>query len=171
MLRQGAPVREFADPDALRAHYRRLRARLWAPRAVVPSSEAVEAQARAEAHRVRELHEAEARRQAELAAIAEMDALVHQVLPPEKLALEPKRIIADVAEAFGITADDIIGPSRRSLFVRARLAAIAAVHAAHPDWSLNRLGRSFNRDHSTVHWALAKVARDGIPQPPAGDVS
>lgn len=165
MLRQGTPPRDFADADAMFAHYRALQARLWTPRTVAPRQEALRTRELAEAQRERE---AEARRQAELAAVAEMDALVFQVLDPEQMAREPKRIISRVAEAFGLTYADVVGPSRTTPVLRARLAAIAAVREAHPGWSLPRLGRAFGgRDHTTMLHALRKIERVGVPQPPA----
>ncbi|QGY05555.1 hypothetical protein MMSR116_29410 [Methylobacterium mesophilicum SR1.6/6] len=167
MLRQGTPPREFADEQAMRAHYRALQARLWAPRKVVPRPEALRTRALAEAQREREEREAEVRRQAELEAIAEMDALVFQVLDPEQLARELKRIITRVAEAFGFTYADVVGDRRTAAIMRARWAAIAAVREAHPDWSLPRLGRAFGgRDHTTMLHAIRKMERVGVPQPP-----
>lgn len=167
MLRQGTPAPEFADADAMRAHYRALQARLWAPRKVVPRPETLRTRALAEAQREREEREAEMRRQAELEAIAEMDALVFQVLDPVQLAREPKRIITRIAEAFGFTYADVIGDRRTAAVMRARWAAIAAVREAHPDWSLPRLGRVFGgRDHTTMLHAIRKMERVGVPRPP-----
>lgn len=168
MLRQGAPAREFPDADAMRAHYRALQARMWAPRVVAPRSETTCTRELVEAQREREEREAEARREAELQAIAAMDAQVFQVLNLEQLAREPKRIIARVAASFGFTYADILGPRQLAPLVRARWAAIAAVREARPDFSTPRLGRVFNRDHTSILHAFRKMERLGVPQPPAG---
>ncbi|MFB0491249.1 chromosomal replication initiation ATPase DnaA [Methylobacterium sp. OAE515] len=169
MLRQGTPPREFPDAEAMQAHYRALQARLWSPRRIEPTREATRTHALVDAQRACEQREAEVRRQAELEAVAEMDELVFQVLDPEQLAREPRRIIAQVAVAFGLTHADVVGPSRTAPVLRARLAAIAAVREAHPDWSLPRLGRAFGgRDHTTMLHALRKIKRVGVPQLPAG---
>lgn len=169
MLRQGAPVREFSDPEAMRAHYRDLQARLFAPRTVLPRAQDPRTRALVEAQREREAREEEERVQAAFRARAEMDELVFQVLDPEQLSREPKRIITRVAQAFGVTYADIVGERRTLHLIRARYAAIAAVREAHPDWSLPRLGRVFGgRDHTTMLHAIRKMRRTGVPQPPAG---
>lgn len=171
MPRQGLPAREFDDADAMRAHYRALQARLWAPRPIQPRRDETRTRALsiADAHREREKREEEERLQAALADRARMDEIVFQVLDPEQLAREPKRIITRVAEAFGLNYADVIGPSRTAPVVRARWAAIAAVREVHPDWSLPRLGRAFGgRDHTSMLHALRKMERTGVPQPPAG---
>lgn len=168
MLRQGALAPEFADPDALRAHYRALHARTWAPREVRPTPEAARAAALAEARRAYEESRA-AEREAEARADQEqVRALAAQVLIPEQLAREPKRIIAHTAEAFGFTYAEIVGACQAVPLVRARWAAIAAVRAARPDLSTPRLGRIFgDRDHTTIRHALLRMAADGVPQPPS----
>ncbi|MCJ2051675.1 helix-turn-helix domain-containing protein [Methylobacterium sp. J-070] len=172
MLRQGTPAPDFESADALRAHYRALQTRMWAPRVVRPRPEDCRTRALAEAQREREQRENEARAQAAFEARAEMDALVFQVLDPEQMAREPKRIITRVAEAFGFTYADIVGPRQLAPLVLARWAAIAAVRDAHPDWPLQRLGRAFGgRDHTTIRHAILKMQRIGIPQPPAGGAS
>lgn len=171
MLRQGAPVREFTDPEAMRAHYRALQARLFAPRAVRPRHQDPRTRALVEAQREREQREAEERLAATFAAQAEMDALVFQILDPEQIAREPKRIIARVAAAFGFTCADIVGDRRTHDVVRARFAAIAAVREAHPDWSTTKLGQVFNRDHTSILHAIRKMERTGIPQRPVTDAA
>jgi chromosomal replication initiation ATPase DnaA len=169
MLRQGTPAREFTDAASMQAHYRTLQARLWAPRAIKPRHVDGRTRALAEAQREREDREQEERRQAAFAARAEMDALVFQVLDPEQMAREPKRIITRIAEAFGFSYDDIIGDGRTARVVRARYAAIAAVREAWPNKSLPQLGRCFgDRDHTTMLHALRKMEREGVPQPPSG---
>ncbi|MDH2313087.1 helix-turn-helix domain-containing protein [Methylobacterium brachiatum] len=169
MLRQGTPAREFTDAAGLQAHYRALRERLWAPRPVQPRHADGRTRALSEAQRERELREEEERRRAVFEARAEMDALVFQVLDPEQLAREPKRIIMRVAEAFGVTHADIVGESKTARVVQARWAAIAAVREAWPNKSLPQLGRCFGgRDHTTIMHAIRTMERTGVPQPPTG---
>lgn len=168
MLRQGTPPREFSDAAAMRAHYRALQARLWAPPAPQPRRVDDRTCSLAEAQRERLQREEAERLQAAIADRAQLDALVFQVLDPEQLAREPKRIIARVAEAFGVTHADIIGPRQFAALVRARWAAIAAVREARPDLSMIQLGRAFGgRDHTTILHAIRKMERSGVPQPPA----
>lgn len=167
MLRQGTPPREFADAGAMRAHYRALQARIWAPRAIRPSPDHTRSRTATEALAERQQREAAERAAAMLEDQARVRALAAQVLTPEHLAREPRHIITQIAETFGYTYADIVGPRQMMPLVRARWAAIAAVRAARPDLSISRLGRTFgDRDHTTIRHALAKVAADGVPQPP-----
>jgi len=167
MLRQGAPARDFADVEAMRAHYRAVRMRLWSPCAVQPSPGLIRTRMAEEARAERQQREAAERATAMQEDQMQVRALAAQVLTPEHLAREPRHIITRVAEAFGYTYADIVGPRQLVPLVRARWAAIAAVHAARPDLSISRLGRTFGgRDHTTIRHALAKVAADGVPQPP-----
>lgn len=168
MLRQGTPAPEFADAAALQAHYRALRARMWTPRPIQPRQEAVRTRALAEAQRERERREDEERQRAALETRAELDALVFQVLDPEQLAREPKRIIARTAQAFGLTYADIVGERKTAPVIRARWAAIAAVREAWPELPLTRLGALFRRDHTSILHAVRKIRANGVPQPPSG---
>ena len=168
MLRQGTPAPEFTDAAALRAHYCALRARMWTPHPIRPQSEAVRTRALAEAQRERKQREAEERLRIALEARAELDALVFKVLDPGQLAREPKRIIARVAEAFGLTYADIVGDRKTAPVIRARWAAIAAVREAWPNLPLKRLGVIFHRDHTSILHALRKIKANGVPQPPSG---
>ncbi len=84
-------------------------------------------------------------------------------------------IIEDVAKAFGFTPAEIIGPLRFKALLRARFAAYHAVVQSRPDLSLTQIARRFgDRDHTAVTSALAKMDREGVPQPstrlPAGGV-
>lgn len=77
-----------------------------------------------------------------------------------------RQIIVGVAEAFGFTPADLIGPARRAEIVRARYAAIYAVRQAKPHFSLSQIGSAFGgRDHSTIFHALQKMQQQGVPQP------
>lgn len=170
MLRQGAPAPEFASAEAMRAHYRAVHSRLWAPpiRRVEPKPETARSIAVAQyERRLREQREEESGRlEAALAARTAMDELVFQVLDPEQLAREPKRIITRVAQAFGLTHADLVGPRRTLPVIRARFAAIAAMREAHPRMSVKALGRHFGRDHTTILHAIRKMERAGVPSPP-----
>lgn len=74
-------------------------------------------------------------------------------------------IIKDTALAYGLSVAIIRGPSRSRHVVIARHEAMARVHVARPDLSLPALGRIFNRDHTTLLFALRKLGvRDGTPQ-------
>jgi len=169
MLRQGTPAPEFTDAAALQAHYRALRARMWAPRPIRPRPEAVRVRALAEAQRERERREEEERQQAALEDEARVRAIAAEVFTPEYLARDPRHIIRTVAGTFGTTSDAIVGPCQVAPLVRARWAAIAAVRAARPDLSTKRLGRIFGgRDHTTIRHALLKMEAQGVPQPPTG---
>jgi hypothetical protein len=65
-----------------------------------------------------------------------------------------KSLIANAAKVNGVTYDAIMSRARPRDVCRARFAAITAVAAAYPDMSFPRLGRIFNRDHSTIVHAL-----------------
>lgn len=168
MLRQGAPVREFTDPEAMRAHYRALHARMWAPREIRAKPGEAQTRALADAQREREQREATEREAAALADRDRVRSLAAQVLTPEHLARDPRHIITCVGAAFGFTYAQIVGPCQIVPLVRARWAAIAAVRAARPDLSVKRLGRTFgDRDHTTIRHAILKMTAEGVPQPPS----
>jgi len=65
-----------------------------------------------------------------------------------------KSIIANAAKVNGVTYEAIMSRARPRDVCRARFAAITAVAAAYPDMSFPRLGRIFNRDHSSIVHAL-----------------
>lgn len=102
---------------------------------------------------------------------AALDARVFAVLDPEKLAREPRKIIARVAAEHRVAPDDITGPSKRKHIVIARYAAIHAVAEEHPGLSSTQLGRIFGgRDHTTILHALGRLAprlgSDAAAKPP-----
>lgn len=82
--------------------------------------------------------------------------------PREPYAMEPaqtkrahiKALIAKAAQDNGVSYDAVMSRARPRDVCRARFAAITAVAAAYPDMSFPRLGRIFNRDHSTIVHAL-----------------
>lgn len=76
------------------------------------------------------------------------------LLSPKPLGLD---ILRDVAVKHGLTVGILRGPSRSRHIVAVRHEAIAAVHVARPDLSLPALGRIFNRDHTSILFALRKL--------------
>lgn len=59
------------------------------------------------------------------------------------------------ADQYGVTVEDIEGPSRKAQVVKARFQAIVQVREAIPEWSLPRMGVCFGyRDHTTILHAL-----------------
>jgi hypothetical protein len=84
-----------------------------------------------------------------------------QAMQPSPLAeqLQTKRthikhLIATAAAANGVTYEAIMSRARPRDVCRARFDAIAAVSAAYPDMSFPRIGKIFNRDHSSIVHAL-----------------
>ena len=125
-------------------------------------AEALEAAKRREMARaeIEEMHESE-RAINRMKAHADMRALREEVLarPGRPNA---RRIIMNVAHGTGLTADDILGPSRLRCVVEVRQRAMHTVRKLRPDFSLLRIAALFNRDHTTVLHALRKIdALDG----------
>lgn len=73
-----------------------------------------------------------------------------------------KWIIGVVAMETRIPVDVILSPRRTKPVVEARYMAIRAVHRACPHYSTTQLGRIFNRDHTTILYALDRC-RDRSP--------
>jgi hypothetical protein len=65
-----------------------------------------------------------------------------------------KALIVKAATDNGVTYDAIMSRARPRDVCRARFDAIASVAAAYPDMSFPRIGKIFNRDHSSVVHAL-----------------
>jgi chromosomal replication initiation ATPase DnaA len=72
------------------------------------------------------------------------------------------KIIKDVAEVHGVTVRDIFEKSREKKKVLARHEAIRRVAAAWPKSSTTHLGAFFNRDHTTILYALGRTTRNVI---------
>lgn len=96
--------------------------------------------------------------------LAETSVKVRMVDP---LAHLPRSIIRRVAAQYGLTYADIVGRDMFSHVVHARHEAIRAVHEAHPTYALNKLGRIFDRDHTSIINALRgpKASRGKTKQP------
>jgi hypothetical protein len=65
-----------------------------------------------------------------------------------------KALIAKAAQDNGVSYDAVMSRARPRDVCRARFDAIAAVSAAYPDMSFPRIGKIFNRDHSSIVHAL-----------------
>ena len=62
------------------------------------------------------------------------------------------------AETFGVTVEELIGPSRRRPLVVARQICMYVVREMLPDTSFPAIAREFgNRDHTTVMHAVKKI--------------
>lgn len=81
-------------------------------------------------------------------------------------ATSPARIIQQIAKTFHVRSRNITGRSRRIIHIRARWAAIWAVHKAHPHLTNNELGEIFSKDRTSILGALCKMQGEGPPQPP-----
>lgn len=72
-----------------------------------------------------------------------------------------QRVIHEVARFAGMQPSDIIGPSRRSNFVRARQMAML-ICKDYTDASYPAIGRTFRRDHSTVYYGVEAASRKAV---------
>jgi chromosomal replication initiation ATPase DnaA len=79
----------------------------------------------------------------------------HPAVPRERRA-PPRVLIERVAAWHGVDAAAILSHRRHARDVQARFDAIAAVKMAYPAISFARLGRLFDRDHTTIMHALRK---------------
>jgi hypothetical protein len=68
------------------------------------------------------------------------------------------QIIAACASEFGVTVEDVTGPSRRREYVRPRHAAMWMARVV-AGLSLHQVGRAFGRDHTSVINAVERVDR------------
>ncbi|MGC8626912.1 MAG: chromosomal replication initiator protein DnaA [Acidimicrobiales bacterium] len=72
--------------------------------------------------------------------------------------ITPQLILTTTAEAFGLTVDDICGPSRRRPLVTARQTAMYLFRHLLPDFSFPIIAKHFgDRDHTTVMHAEKKI--------------
>ena len=66
------------------------------------------------------------------------------------------RVIASVAEGFGVTPADLVGPGRTAPIARARFAAMRALKLR--GLSYPRIGSLLgNRDHTTIMHGVARA--------------
>lgn len=75
---------------------------------------------------------------------------------------EARRIIAATATRHNCRVADMTSHSRKRSLVRARWAAMGQLYLT--GFSQHRIGRFLCRDHSTVHYGLAKLQLIGLPR-------
>lgn len=132
-------VKQFTSAEEMREHYRALQVRMSQPR--------------------------QTKRPALIVVPKEAEPLVakfREVKPlPQERALQPvavaRRIIADVALKHEVSVKQILGDDRQAPVIEARREAMSLVYRANPNWSLVKMGRFFNRDHTTILHALRKT--------------
>jgi chromosomal replication initiation ATPase DnaA len=74
---------------------------------------------------------------------------------------ETRSIVRQAAELYGVTVDDMFGPSKRRDIVAARSEAVYQVYRAKYDrgrWSLVKIGKLFGMHHTTVRLAVGRAA-------------
>ena len=71
------------------------------------------------------------------------------------------RAVSSVARLYGYRDEHITGTKRGRLLSEARHVAMAAVLAV-TGWSLQEVGQMFKRDHSTVVYAVQRVAGNDL---------
>jgi len=67
-----------------------------------------------------------------------------------------REIIEAVAVKAGVMYDDLVN-SRAYKIIPLRHQAIVEVYTRKPSLSLTQIGRFFNKDHSTIHYAVTKA--------------
>jgi chromosomal replication initiation ATPase DnaA len=70
-------------------------------------------------------------------------------------------MVGEIADRHGFTFAEIIGPRRHRTLLAARYEAIRAVNKEFPSWSTMKMGRFFNRDHTTILSALGRLSKQG----------
>lgn len=65
-------------------------------------------------------------------------------------ASDPRKIIDVTCNTLGADPGLISSPSRKQVLVHSRHIAIFLILTLNPDMTLKRLGRIFNRDHTTM---------------------
>lgn len=89
----------------------------------------------------------------------------HNAVPLTRRARNIK-IIEDVCAIHGVAYRELMSHDRRHKVVDARHEAIALIAKHNPDFSFPRIGKIFNRDHTTVMFALQRhgmTRKDGLP--------
>ena len=75
--------------------------------------------------------------------------------PPAYRAVTDREMVAQIARAHSLTAADLIGPSRAHPICLVRWRAMKALRDK--GRSLSSIGRTFNRDHSSVAAGLRRL--------------
>lgn len=75
---------------------------------------------------------------------------------PRPRKATPQELISHVAGWHRIPPSRLMSRDRTRRVIAARFDAVAAVHLAYPNWSLQRLGRVFDRNHTSIYHALKK---------------
>lgn len=73
-------------------------------------------------------------------------------------------IMALVAQAYGVTREELRGPSRQRRIVRPRQIGMYLCRR-YTDSSFNEIGRAFDRDHTSVMYAVETVERRIVEKP------
>jgi hypothetical protein len=68
-----------------------------------------------------------------------------------------QQIIRLVAESHGLTPEIIKGERRCRIVFEARLETIRQIVRFYPDWTLPRIGRELNKDHTSILYGLRKL--------------
>jgi chromosomal replication initiator protein len=78
-------------------------------------------------------------------------------LLPKQITVEPEEVVSQVAGAFGVTVESMIGPDRRQGIVLPRQIAMYLLRVE-ANCSLPKIGEALGgRDHTTVMYACQKV--------------
>lgn len=72
---------------------------------------------------------------------------------------ESRQIIRETALEFKLHPDELIGDSRESQVVFARYVAIHRIARAYPQKSSTQIGKLFNRDHTSILFALGRMKK------------
>lgn len=89
----------------------------------------------------------------------------HNAVPLTRRARNIK-IIEDVCALHGVAYREVMSSDRRHKVVDARHEAIALIAKHNPDFSFPRIGKIFNRDHTSIMFALQRhgmLRKDGQP--------
>jgi chromosomal replication initiator protein len=78
-------------------------------------------------------------------------------LSPRRTKVEPDEVVSQVADAFGVTVQNLVGPDRRQEVVFPRQIAMYLLRVE-ANYSLPKIGEALGgRDHTTVMYAVQKV--------------
>lgn len=92
--------------------------------------------------------------------------LKHRYPTPTAAITPTTRIIAAVGRYYGFTAAEVLSLRKTARLVEARHVAIKLAHEM-TDYSLPRLGRAFDRDHTSIMQTIRKMERPRFAALPA----